>query len=72
MEQEKICPFMSTEGEKAHCLKERCQLWFSESHESESSLSPSNCSLAYLPQLVLEISNNTRLIKVSMEETLAL
>lgn len=72
MEKERICPFMSMEDKTVHCLKERCQLWFSETQETESSLSPANCAVAYLPQLMLEISNNTRLIKASMEETIAI
>jgi hypothetical protein len=63
---------MSTEKKTVQCLKEKCQLWFSEPYETESSLSPANCAVAYLPQLVLEISNNTRLIKASMEETVAI
>jgi hypothetical protein len=72
MEQKKICPFLSTEDKKVHCLKEQCQLWYSEADESESSLSPANCAVTYLPQVVLEISNNTRMIKASMEETVAI
>jgi len=72
MEESKICPFMSHEGEKVRCLKERCQLWFAENPGSDLSLGMSNCSLACLPNLVLEISNNTRLMKDSMEETVAI
>jgi len=72
MEQTKICPFMSTEDKKVRCLKERCQLWYSESPASELSLGVSNCSLASLPLLVLEISNNTRLMKASMEDSVAI
>jgi hypothetical protein len=72
MEENRICPFMSSEDEKVRCLKERCQLWFTESPGGELSLGVSNCSLACLPILVLEISNNTRLMKDSMEETVAI
>jgi hypothetical protein len=72
MEKTKICPFMSTEDEKVNCLREECQLWFVESVGTRSSLNPANCSLAHLPLLVLEISNNTRLIKGSMVESVAI
>ena len=72
MEQSRICPFMSNGDEKVKCLKERCQLWFTESPGGELSLGTSNCSLACLPLLVLEISNNTRLMKASMEDTVAI
>jgi hypothetical protein len=72
MEQSRICPFMSTEDKKVRCLRERCQLWFSESPGGETLLGLSNCSLACLPLLVLEISNNTRLMKASMEDSVAI
>jgi len=72
MEQSRICPFMSNEGEKVKCLRERCQLWFAESPGSDLSLGMTNCSLACLPILVLEISNNTRLMKGSMEDSVAI
>ena len=72
MEQTKICPFMSSEDEKVNCLKEECQLWFVEGEGIQSSLNPANCALAHLPLLVLEISNNTRLIKGSMVESVAI
>jgi len=72
MEQSKICPFMSSEDKKVICLREECQLWFVEGEGIESSLSPANCALAHLPLLALEISNNTRLIRGSMEESIAI
>jgi hypothetical protein len=72
MEQTKICPFMSSKAEKVNCLREECQLWFVEAQGFESTLSPANCALAHLPLLVLEISNHTRLIRGSMEETVAI
>jgi hypothetical protein len=72
MEQAKICPFMSGEAKKVNCLREECQLWFVESEGIESSLNPANCALAHLPLLVLEISNNTRLIRGSMVESVAI
>ena len=72
MEQAKICPFMSGEAKKVRCLREECQLWFVESEGNEFSLNPANCALAHLPLLVLEISNNTRLIKGSMVESIAI
>jgi hypothetical protein len=72
MEQAKICPVMSGEAKKVNCLREECQLWFVESEGIESSLNPANCALAHLPLLVLEISNNTRLIRGSMVESVAI
>ena len=72
MEESGICPFMSREDQKVRCVKERCQLWFTESPGNELSLGLSNCSLACLPTLVLEISNNTRLMKDSMEDSVAI
>ena len=72
MEETKICPFMSSEDKKVNCLREQCQLWFVEAQGFESSLSSANCALAHLPMLVLEISNNTRLIRGSMEDSVAI
>ena len=72
MEQPKMCPFMSSEEKKVSCLREECQLWFVEAQGFESSLNPANCALAHLPLLVLEISNNTRLIRGSMAESVAI
>jgi hypothetical protein len=72
MEQKKMCPFLSSADKKVNCLKEECQLWFVEAQGIESSLSPANCALAHLPMLVLEISNHTRLIRGSMEESVAI
>jgi hypothetical protein len=72
MEQAKVCPFMSSEEKKVNCLREECQLWFVESQGLESSLNPANCALAHLPLLALEISNHTRVIRGSMEESVAI
>ncbi len=72
MEKTRICPLMSSEQEKVNCLREECQLWFVERQGIESSLKPANCALAHLPLLVLEISNNTRLIRGSMAESIAI
>ena len=72
MEQGKICPFMSTGDRKVSCLREECQIWFSEDPEKGSSLSQANCSLAYLPQVTLEIATHTRLIRGSMEDSVAI
>ena len=72
MEQTRICPFMSSEDKKVNCLREECQLWFVEGEGIESTLNPANCALAHVPLLVLEISNNTRLIRGSMERSVAI
>ena len=72
MEQSKVCPFMSAGGKKVKCLMEECQLWFTESPGGELTLGLSNCAVAHLPLLALEISNNTRLMKASMEERVAI
>jgi acyl-CoA thioesterase len=72
MEQVKVCPFMSTSEKQVACLQDRCQIWFREDQDRESSLNPANCSLAYLPQVVLEIAAHTRLIRGSMEESIAI
>ena len=72
MEQNKVCPFMTGGGKRVSCLKEECQLWFTESPGEETKLGLSNCAVAHLALLVLEISNNTRLMKASMEESIAI
>lgn len=72
MEKEKVCPFMSNGSEKVKCLKEECQIWFCQDEKSDSALTPANCAVAYLPQVVLEIATHTRLIKASMEERVAI
>lgn len=72
MEQSKTCPFMSTDDKKVKCLRGKCQLWFSASPGAEPYLGLSNCAVAYLPNLVQEILNNTRLMKASMDETVAI
>ncbi len=72
MTENKICPFMSNGETKVDCLREKCQIWFVETQGIESSLNPANCALAHLPLLALEISNNTRLMKESMVESIAL
>ena len=72
MKRNKICPLMSTEDTKVTCVKEKCQLWFAENPGNALSERMANCALVYLPRLVVEISNNTRLIKASMEESVAI
>ena len=72
MEQGKICPFMSTAKSKVPCMRQECQIWFSEDPERDSSLNQANCSLAYLPQVALEIATHTRLIRGSMEDSIAI
>jgi len=72
MEQMKMCPFMSSEDKKVNCLRDERQLWFVEGEGIEFSLNPANCAVAHLPLLFLEISNNTRLIRGSMEESVAI
>ncbi len=72
MEEGKVCPFMSTGDRKVNCIKGECQIWFSEDPEKDSSLSQANCSLAYLPQVIVEIAAHTRLIRSSMEDSVAI
>jgi hypothetical protein len=63
---------MSDGKKKVNCLKEECQLWFTEAPSGETMLGLSNCALAHLPLLVLEIATNTRLMKASMVESVAI
>ncbi len=72
MAETKICPFMSNGEDHVDCLREKCQLWFVETQGIDSSLNPANCAVAHVPLLALEISNNTRLMRDSMVESIAL
>ena len=63
MPKSKVCPFMSSPLREVECIEHRCMMWtqvMGTNQQTGEQLNQWSCAVAWLPTLILDVSNRVR------------